>query len=228
MRLAETYIHVKTSEAIRFDVLARTLEEGAVELARGIFVSGVQIEYLLEEGTLLERAKVIGKPLAVIVGVIAGYHELRESIIDIYNDARKFSEFAIVEFHKITHTDPSDVIYKRTIPTDVNRLYRITQNVDRISGQSVSERERRAAEKEIIRDIAGFHWSNPQDKGVQILLNNLPRRRLPEVPKDIKAILVIDERRRREAALHAPSGAGLARELPTRPRKRRYEKTTTI
>src|SRR5690348_18250634 len=47
---------------------------------------------------------------------VTGYHELRESAINMYDDANRFSHWVIEEFHKITDTSPSSVIYKRTLP----------------------------------------------------------------------------------------------------------------
>jgi hypothetical protein len=201
MRLAETYIHVEFSVEAQFDQLARTLEEHIVELAKEIFLREVKIEYLLEEGTLIERTKVIGKTLAVLLGIVAGYHELRESIIHIYKDARSFGEVAIEQFHKITNAPPSTVISRRMISPDVNRLYRIIHNTDLLQTTRLSQPERRAITDKIISDIAGLYWSNPQDNGVQILLNNLPKEKIPELPNTVAEAVKIEERRRRSPSL---------------------------
>jgi len=121
MLLADTYIHVKYSRREAPTALARQLEPRVINIAREIFVSDAKLEYLLEDGTLIQRARLF-KAILAIIGAIAGYHELRESAINMYDDANRFSHWVIEEFHKITDTSPSSVIYKRTLPTDVRRL----------------------------------------------------------------------------------------------------------
>jgi hypothetical protein len=226
VRLAEAYIHVKISETIRFDALAERLQGDVVSLTREIFVRDIKLEFLLEEGTILERAKVIGKPIAVVLGLVAGYHELRESVIDLYNDAKHFSELVIKDFHKNTHTSPSAVIYQRKLPSDVNRLYRIIQSADRLSDEIANDPLRRSETERVISDLAGLWWSNPDDGGSQMVLDNLPKKNIPGLPNTIKAVVDLDARRRKTTVRLAPE---VGKGVPSgRPRRRRYERTITL
>ena len=84
-----------------FETLARRLEEEAINLTARVFGRNVDIQYTLEEGTLRERIACIGALWLFIQG-IASYHDLRTSIIDLYNDARLFGREAIEQFHNIT------------------------------------------------------------------------------------------------------------------------------
>jgi hypothetical protein len=63
---------------------------------------------------------------------IASYHDLRTSVIDLYNDARLFGREAIEQFHNITRTRHDDVISQRITSRDVARLHRIIENTDKI------------------------------------------------------------------------------------------------
>jgi hypothetical protein len=85
--------------------------------------------------------------------------------------------------------------------------------------------------REIISDLAGLYPSNPTDPGVQMVLNALPKERLPELPKTIEAVAENDRRRRRDnGGIDVPSrgepikGRGQARSATLR----RYTKTTQI
>ena len=114
-----------------FETLARRLEEEAINLTARVFGRNVDIQYTLEEGTLRERIACIGALWLFIQG-IASYHDLRTSIIDLYNDARLFGREAIEQFHNITRTRHDDVISQRITSRDVARLHRIIENTDKI------------------------------------------------------------------------------------------------
>lgn len=227
MQVGEAYVHVKFSDQIGFDNLTRPLEDSVVGLARRIFVKDIEIEYVLEEGTLLERAKVIGKPLIVLIGLAAGYHELRESVIDMYNDAHQFGEVAIEQFHKITGTSPSDIISKRTVPTDVNRLHRIIQNTDVF--QNLAQSNRQEFVNRINSDISGLRRSNPGDEGVQKVLDLLPGKKLPDLPRTVAEAVAMDERRRRFGEIARSSGITLGpQEVRERHPRRRYSRIISL
>jgi hypothetical protein len=224
--LADNYIHVEFSAQENFNALAERLESAILSASREIFKKDAKIEYLLEEGTLIQRTRIF-KTLALILGGIAGYHELRESVIDIYNDADAFAHIASELFHKITDTSPSAVIYKRVLPSDVKHLHRIIENVDRITDHT-TKKEERAITEDIASDIAGLYYSDPEDKGPQLILHNLPKRKLPDLPATIPAIIQIEQRRRRTEALNRPEKADAGPPHEARPRRRRYVHTTTI
>jgi hypothetical protein len=228
MLLADTYIHVEFPDRKEFNALAVQLKKPVLSFAKEVFKGDGKLEYLLEEGTLIQRVRVI-KTLAYLLGAIAGYHELRESVIDIYKDTSWFADVVIERFHKDTHTKPSDVIYERKIPSDVKRLYRVVQNADYAQNQTVSPKERRLISENIISDIVGLYYSNPNDEGVQLLLDNLPKKQIPELPNSVAEISQIDQRRRRKIRIEeqtpseltpAPQGRGR--------RRRRYVSVTMI
>lgn len=228
MLLADAYIHVEFSDKENFANLTTRLENGVIRIARDIYVNDAEIEYLLEEGTLRQRARIL-KLLAYLLGTIAGYHELRESIFDIYKDADFFAQAVIKEFYKVTKSSPSSVIYKRTIPHDVRALHRIVQTMDRLENESLTPEKRREAEDELISSFAILHYSNPDDEGVQTVLNNLPRKKIPELPSSIAAIVDVDQRRRKREAEKRPdvlerASAG----PPSEARKRRRYRHVTL
>jgi hypothetical protein len=151
-------------------------------------------------------------------------------VIHIYKDARSFGELAIEQFHKITNAPPSTVISKRMISPDVNRLYRIIQNTDLLQTTTLNQPERRAITDKIISDIAGLYWSNPQDKGVEMLLNGLPKEKIPELPNTAADVVKIEERRRRspEHRERQPARGSSSEPERQRHRIRRYVRTITI
>jgi hypothetical protein len=132
MLLGETYLRARYSGHTGFEELATSLEREVVEIAKAVFVSGVEVEYSLDEGSLIERAKVGGKTLAVVIGVVAGYHELRESVIDIYNDAHRFGTVVVDQFQSFTGIPRSEFISRRIVPKDVSTLRKIIKKTDAI------------------------------------------------------------------------------------------------
>lgn len=230
MKLAEIYIRAAHSGDAAFDSIAVKLEYDVIELTKQIYVRGVNVDFVLQEGSLIERAKVIGKPIALAVGIVAGYHELRESVIDIYHDAQKFGQIAKEQFLKITHTDESAVQYKRTIPPDVTRLYRIVQNTDKLQGTELNSTSRTFYTSRVISDVARLALSNPQDEGIQNLLDNLPKKKIPELPNTVaQAIQIVQRRRMAEGRVLYDKSVGHS-EPPVSYRRplRRYARVTRL
>jgi hypothetical protein len=225
MLMGEVYIHAEFLERFEFPRLASSLEHRIVRLAKEIFVEGVEIEFILEDGSLIERTKVIGKRLAIAITVVAGYHEFRESVIYIYDDAQKFGRLVIEEFYQITETSPSNIIYKRWVPSDINRLRRIVENVDRSQGTRRLDRQEQI--DKIVADIAALSRSNQdENESVQHILDLIRREKVPELPKSIEEIAEINEREERRGR------PAFSDKMPSQSRgwhpKRRYAKTISI
>jgi hypothetical protein len=110
-------------------------------LASSLVKRGQDIDFTLEEGTLLQRSLVWGSLTLGALDFASHYHDLRESVADAIHDEKTFSDWAIAEFHKITHSEHAREIYRRTSSRDLNRLQRIASNFDRVSGSRVSPDE---------------------------------------------------------------------------------------
>lgn len=232
MELGHTYIHAEFRELLpsRFDALAARLEQQVVNLTQDVFGAGVKVEYLLEEGTLREWVKVWGPTLLIVLGGISQYHDLRESIVDLYQDAAHFGGAAIEQFYKITNTKSSGTIYQRTVPSDIHRLYRIVENTDYLLSGPAKSRDAAWVRDRIISDLAGFSRSNPDDDGLSVFMNALPRDKLPKLPASPDEAVALDERirsRKERSALRKepPVFGGVGRQRRTR---RRYQHITQL
>jgi hypothetical protein len=154
MQVADCYIHVKYRpvRSPDFRELSDTLLKAAIEHAQTV-TRARELDFTLDEGSLFHRLVLWGHLFAFDIGVLSHYHDLTESISDMVHQGEAFSNSAIDEFHQITHTTQKQVIYKRTSSRDMNRLYRIVDNLDRVSRGNVprSELARRSDDVQLSR-----------------------------------------------------------------------------
>jgi hypothetical protein len=229
MEVGHAYIWSNVDEVLldNFEHLALILEEEAVNLTVRVFGRQVELQYTLEEGSLRERITVWAT-LSLFIQGIANYHDLRTSIIDLYNDARFFGREAIEQFHNITRTSHEDVISQRVTPRDVARLHRIIENTDKLMTElklgDVQIRYR------VTTDLAALCRAYPDDPGLVTLMNALPRHKNPLFPETpAQAIAEDDLLRRRRQELQPQrsrvSSPEMAGRHPFR-RRRRYQHTT--
>ena len=197
MRIAqlEVYVEFRPLELAEFDRLSRELLARAVDLARETVPQATELELTLEDGSLFHRIVVYGWLFLVpTIEVTSHYHDLRESVVDIVHDGRDFSQGAMDNFHKVTHAAPAQVIYKRTVSEDVERLHRILDNCERVA-RGVPYSQMAKMRRTIVHDLAELARANPNDPEVQKIIDSLPRAIFPKLPTTPQEAIDLDRRR---------------------------------
>jgi hypothetical protein len=194
MQVADCYIHVQyrrlTGE--EFDNLKEELEIVARDLA-SIVKRGQDVEFVFEEGTLLQRILIVGRLVIGTLDFLSHHHDLRESVIDMAHDSEAFSNKAIEKFHQLTHTTPNQDIYKRTSSRDVNWLHRIINSFDQAIDGDISPSELPHVRSQVIHDLAGLARANPGDPEIANIFTLLPKDRIPALPSYPLEAISIDE-----------------------------------
>jgi hypothetical protein len=194
MQVADCYIHVRYRrlEPGEFETLSEQLSEVATEVARTV-KRAQELDFTFEEGSLIQRILLVGTFLFSALDAASHYHDLRESVNDAVHDEKTLSDIAIRKFHQITHTKPSQEIYKRTSSRDINRLHRIVSSFDKIAVGNVSRKEASEIRRHVIHDLAGLARENSNDPEIEKILHMLPNDRIPGLPKTIAAAIALDE-----------------------------------
>jgi hypothetical protein len=191
MELANFYVHARFPEVSRseFEAMATRLEERVVVLGRSFArrheARESELIYYFDEGSLVGRAKIIGGLALGVYVAISQYPEFRKGVTELYEDARAFGTAAVQEFRHVTGVREQDILYQRRISRDVNRLHRIVENVDLIASGLVPESDAMRYRDAIVSDIAGLQKSHPTDVSIERLLEVVPGRQLPPMPKNI-------------------------------------------
>jgi hypothetical protein len=232
MKLLDTYVRVESPEINeqRFRRLATILQERLIPICRNfsetVGISGEsEFVYYLEQGSIINRNNIVSALLATYV-TLGGYHDFRESVIQLYEDVRSASSAIVNEFKNVVGSKESDIRYKRTESRDVKRLYRLVQNVDLLSsGHRFLPETRPRQAAQIVTDLAGLLRSNPNEPELRGVLDIIPQTdHIPPIPRDPDEVLALDRRRRlsshQKAALTStrpwfePDADELQHELP--------------
>jgi hypothetical protein len=194
VQIADCYIHIHYRSLRRdeFDKFSEELQRVAVNLATNVVKRGQEVEFTFEEGTLLQRILVWGSLALGAIDFASHYHDLRESIADATHDEKTFSDWAIGEFHKITHSVAANEIYRRTSSRDLNRLRRIVSNFDKVSNSRLSSHHLRRIRDDVVHDLAGLARANPHDPEVDQVLRALPSHEIPDLPKSVDEAIDMD------------------------------------
>lgn len=225
MEVADAYVRASylVGTEKEFNNLAQALEARVILVARGYFNEGVELNYLLEEGTLLGRVKVIGALIGAIYVAVSQYPDFRQGVLKIHEDAKAFGEAVVQEFKSVTGITNEHILKKRTMSRDVGALYRIVRNLDGL--RTSSPERQRTLKQRIIADLARLCRSYPHDHEVLELLALLKAEELPDLPQTPQEIIAADENRRRKRQELKKEQEPITA-TGTKPRPRfRYEKT---
>jgi hypothetical protein len=159
----------------------------SLSITEKIFQRHIKIEYSLEQGTLIQKAKVVGAIVSGLYLGISEYPAFREGAIKIYHDAEAFSTAVMSEFKKATGSKESDVIYKRTVPKDVTRLRRVVDSINAANERPLARRDVGVIRNQIIQDIAALYRSDPSDLAIPRMLALVPDDKIPDVLPVISA-----------------------------------------
>lgn len=198
MQYANVYVHVRYPPVAQreLDVLGEKLSYSAVKLARDIYGRGYQVDFLIEEGTLRQLVKVYGPLLLGFMNAVVLADQFPSAVADIAHKAGTYSAAIIGEFEQVTKTQPNEVINKRTKSRDVNRLSRIAHNLEGLEYGDLPGAERERLVGAIVEDIVGLYRSDRADPGLQELLNQLSKHKIPQLPHTPREAIEWLERRR--------------------------------
>jgi hypothetical protein len=238
MELADFYIHARFRELSRseFENMARLSEEYIIGHARAFSerhgpTHESEFIYYFDEGSLKQKAKIIGGLVLATYVTLSHYSDFRKSVIELYDDARAFGDAAVQEFQNATGVIEEDILYRRSVSRDVNQLHRIVKNVDLLTSGHLPETEAMEYREAIASDIVALQLAHPIDYSIQRLLEVVPRRHLPFVPRNIDDLVaIVTQRRWEKEELEVPAGKRRPRGRlpPARVPRYRYERTLRL
>lgn len=202
MIIAEAYIHIDISErtAEQFGQLVQEIDQVAIRISEKYYPN-TQFEIYIEEGSI--RAKIKGYSIPLIVAVFelcANYSDLKNNIPIMYADAREFGNKFVESVSDIVGEDSSQLIYKRTISQDVNRLSRIIKKTDFILKNNLGETNKNKCNelvKDIKHDLTELLVHEENTPIVEKLISVLPHNDIPGLPKKTSDIMLPFDRQRR-------------------------------
>jgi hypothetical protein len=210
-RLAQTSIRFtryEISEA-QFTQLTVEIDAAAARIAREIYGPAVEVDVVVEAGSLLVRITVIGGLLLGTYDAISKYPDFKEGVAALVEDAEKYGSAIVDEILKVTGQKKPDSVSKRDMTP--GRISRVIEKLEK-----VRELERRAPKgavhkeqlRQIARDVQAIGRDlEPQelkkiDEGLESSglppLGKLPK---PEVLEEPRAVLKEREKFKRPPAL---------------------------
>jgi len=187
-RLAQTSIRFRDFEidAGRLNELGSQIDDVAAQAAREIYGEGVEVDVVLEAGSLLIRVTVIGLLLGTY-DAISKYPDFKEGVSALVEDARHYGSAIYNEVLKITGERKANSVAKREmtpgkIADVIQRLERLQELEKQAPRQVVQEELHR-----IVREVRAIERDlQPQER--QFVERELQLKGLPppdQLPKPI-------------------------------------------
>ncbi len=124
-RLAQTSIRFRRYEigAARFERLSVEIDAVAARVAREIYGPAVEVDVVIEAGSLLIRITVIGSILWGTYDGISKYPDFKVGLGELVKDAQDYSSAIVDEVLKVTGQKKADSIAKRDMtPGKISRI----------------------------------------------------------------------------------------------------------
>ena len=157
-RLAQTSIRfrqLEISEA-RFERISEEIDAVAVQVARQIYGPAVEVDVVVEAGSLLVRITVIGSILWGTYDAISKYPDFKEGVGELVKDAEDYGSAIVNEVLKVTGQKKPDSVAKRDmtpgkIARVIDRLEKVRELEEHAPNRVVQEELQRIARD--VRDI---------------------------------------------------------------------------
>ena len=151
-RLAQTSIRFRRYEIseAQFERLSIEIDAAAARIAREIYGPAVEVDVVVEAGSLLVRITVIGGLLLGTYDAISNYPDFKAGVVALVEDAEKYGSAIVDEVLKVTGQKKPDGVSKRGMTP--GRISRVIEKLEQ-----VRELERHApkrAVQEELREIA--------------------------------------------------------------------------
>jgi len=215
-RLAQTSISFRRIDIDeqRLRELGPQIDDAAARIAHEIYWPGVELDVVLEAGSLLVRATVIGGLLLGGYNVVSKYKDFKEGIVELVKDAHEYGSGIYNEVLKLTGQQNADTVTIRDMTP--GRIVRVIQKLEKVRELQKEKAPDWMVQKElqrIARDVQAIEQElAPEEKRLidrELELKGLPPlERLPKpglVHEDRSAILRQEERQK-IGHVPAPSG----------------------
>ncbi len=196
MEVARVYMRVKfeakNDEA--FNAVAHELEDRAVTVAKSIFDKGFRVEIAVAEGSLRITIVLVAALIGGFYETISKYHDFKEGLSEIQQDAEKFVEVVKSQIMAVTRAEEPDILSSRVRFQDLERLQRLSSNVESLNRQ-IPSIDRQHVVEEVHSDLAGLYRSGLTSEEYRKLLDTLPIPKIPEIPREPEAVAILARER---------------------------------
>jgi hypothetical protein len=150
-RLAQTSIRFRRYEigSKRFGALSTEIDAVAASVAREIYGPSVEVDIVVEAGSLLVRVTVIGLLLGTY-DAISKYPDFKEGLVALVEDAEKYGSVMVDEIMKLTGAEKPDSVNKRSMTP--GKLFRVIEKLEHVKG--LEKKAPTAVIQEELRGIA--------------------------------------------------------------------------
>lgn len=151
-RLAQTSIRFRHYEIgpERFERLSDEIDAVAARIAREIYGPAVEVDVVVEAGSLLVRITVIGGLLLGTYDAISKYPDFKEGLVALAEDAEKYGSVVVHEVLKVTGEKKPDSVAKRDMTP--GKLIRVIERLERV--KELEKHAPKSAVQEELRQIA--------------------------------------------------------------------------
>lgn len=198
-KLAQTSIRFRDYEIVRsqFGQLSDDIEVAAGNVAVLIYGPDVQVDVVVEAGSLLVRITLIGSILWGTYDAVSKYPDFKKGIGELVKDAQEYGSAVVEEVMKATghRKKPDSVNVREMTPGRISRVIEKLEEVKRIEAQTPRRVVRDELQK-IARDVQAIE-RDLDTKELQQIDRVLESRGLPpldKLPKPDEDRSVIRER----------------------------------
>jgi hypothetical protein len=183
-RLAQTSIRFRRYEIgpEGFERLSVEIDSVAARVAREFYGPAVEVDVVVEAGSLLVRITVIGGLLLGTYDAISKYPDFKEGLVALVEDAEKYGSAVVNEVLKVTGAKKPDSVAKRDMTP--GKLMRVIENLERVKEleKQVPKPVVREELRQIARDVLAIE-RDLQPEEVKQIDHVLESRGLPPLEK---------------------------------------------
>jgi len=190
-RLAQVSIRFKRFDIDeqRFQELGTQIDAVAARIAREVYGRGVEVDVVLEAGSLLVRITVIGSLLLGGYHAISEYKDFKEGITLLVKDANEWSSGIYKEVLKLTGEQKADTFVRRDMTP--GRIARVIRQLEKVQVPNLVVQEEF---QQIARDVQAIERDlEPEER--RLIDRGFEFMGLPPLEKLCKPDLVHEERR---------------------------------
>jgi len=149
-RLAQASIRFRRYEidAARFERLSVEIDAVAARVARRIYGPSVEVDVVIEAGSLLIRITVIGSILWGTYDAVSKYPDFKEGLGELVKDAERYGSSIVDEVLKVTGQKKPDSVAKRDMTP--GKISRVIEKLERVKDLD-KHAPRRAVQDELQR-----------------------------------------------------------------------------
>jgi len=136
-RLAQTSIRFRHYEidAAQFERLSVEIDAVAARVARQIYGPSVEVDVVVEAGSLLIRITVLGSILWGTYDAISKYPDFKEGLGKLAKDAQEYGSAIVDEVRKVTGQKKPDSVAKRDMTP--GRISRVIERLEKVKDLEV-------------------------------------------------------------------------------------------